>query len=68
MSRASEKAHETLEFGVFPFLTKVSLQSFVVNVQHVKRLDAHSQEVEMADGTVVHIARRMLREIARCMD
>jgi len=42
-------------------------QSFVVNVQHVKRLDKVSREIEMIDGTIIPVAKRKMTEFSKCM-
>jgi len=43
-------------------------QSFVVNLDHVKRVDTHSNRAEMIDGTSIPIARRRMAEFLKCME
>jgi len=42
-------------------------QSFIININHVKRLDTILREVEMADGTVIAIAKRKVSEVLKHM-
>jgi len=42
-------------------------QSFVVNLNHVQRVDIATREVEMVGGAIIPIARRKMAELLRCM-
>ena len=43
-------------------------QSFVINVEHIQRLDTVNREVEMANGMLVPISRRKLSELMKTIE
>ena len=43
-------------------------QSFVINTEHIQRLDSVNREVEMANGMLVPISRRRLSELVKTVE
>jgi len=69
------KASSELEFrGYINDVSNLGLpffrchQSFVVNLNHIKRIDTVTREVEMTGGAIVPIARRKMAELLNCIE